>query len=157
MKKVMRMGSLTLLALSVMVLTTAGHAISGEEVRYTEHIKPVFDSKCIGCHGQDSPEYKEFKKDKKKYKAISKGPRMDSYTYLIYFTGWPDTGALMRRLDDGHNTKDGKPGNMYRYLGDNEAERQGNLRLFKEWVGHWSLKRWGDISKEELNSIKIEY
>jgi len=26
---------------------------------------------------------------------------MDSYERLIAFVGWPDTGALMRRLDDG--------------------------------------------------------
>jgi hypothetical protein len=39
-------------------------------------------------------------------------------------------------LDDGKNTKDGKPGNMYQYLGATEDERQKNLKLFKKWVGN---------------------
>jgi len=50
--------------------------------------------------------------------------RMDTYSHLIFYTAWPDTGSLMRRLDDGRNTKDGKPGNMYKYLGSTEEERQ---------------------------------
>jgi hypothetical protein len=31
-------------------------------------------------------------------------------------TAWPDIGALIRRLDDGKGSKDGKPGNMYQHL-----------------------------------------
>ncbi|MCL4536048.1 MAG: cytochrome C [Nitrospirae bacterium] len=128
-----------------------------EEITYRKHIKPVFDSKCIGCHGPQSPELPEFEKDKKKYKEMSKGPRMDSYTYLTSFVGWPDTGAIMRRLDDGKNTKDGKPGNMYQHLGSTEEERQQNLKLFKDWVGNWTLKKWKEITKEELDAIKVKY
>ena len=90
---------------------------------------------------------------------------MDTYADLIFYVGWPDTGAIMRRLDDGSNTKDGKPGNMYQYLGSTEEERQANLKLFKAWVGEeaWTLKRWdkkGDvpaISKEELDLMKLKY
>jgi hypothetical protein len=82
---------------------------------------------------------------------------MDSYTYITSFIVWPDTGAIMRRLDDGQNTKDGKPGNMYRNLGRTEEERQKNLAIFKEWVGNWTLKRWHEISKEELDRIKVKY
>ncbi len=82
---------------------------------------------------------------------------MDSYTYMISFVGWPDTGAIMRRLDDGKNTKDGSPGNMYKNLGDTDEERQKNLSIFKEWVGNWILKKWPDISKEEMNGIKVKY
>ena len=37
---------------------------------------------------------------------------MDTYADLIFFVGWPDTGALMRRLDDGKTAADGKPGNV---------------------------------------------
>ncbi|MDH3414137.1 MAG: cytochrome C, partial [Gammaproteobacteria bacterium] len=84
---------------------------------------------------------------------------------LIYFIGWPDTGAIMRRLDDGTNTKDGKAGNMYQYLGSTDAERKRNFALFKSWVGDdaWRLNRWkarGDvpgITKEQLNQIKVKY
>ncbi|MGC8872694.1 MAG: hypothetical protein ACP5QC_07490 [Caldimicrobium sp.] len=50
-----------------------------------------------------------------------------------------------------------KPGNMYQYLGTSEEERQKNLKLFKEWVGNWILKRWTEITKEEMNSIKVRY
>lgn len=90
---------------------------------------------------------------------------MDTYADLISFVGWPDTGAIMRRLDDGSNTADRKPGNMYQYLGATDEERQANLKLFMAWVGEdaWTLKRWnkkGDvpgITKEELHKIKVKY
>jgi hypothetical protein len=90
---------------------------------------------------------------------------MDTYADLIFYIGWPDTGAIMRRLDDGKSVKDGKPGNMYPYLGSNEEERQKNLNTFKEWVGRdaWTLKRWnprGDvagITRDELDKIKVKY
>jgi hypothetical protein len=128
-----------------------------EEVKYTSRIKQIFDAKCIGCHGADSPEYPEFKANKKKFEETSKGPKMDSYTNLIYFIGWPDNGAMMRRLDDGKSTKDGKSGNMYQYLGSTDEERQKNLALFKDWVGNWNLKKWADVTKEEMNGLKVKY
>lgn len=121
------------------------------EVTYRENIKPIFDARCASCHGETAPEYKAFKLDKEKYVADGMGPRMDSYTYLVYFTGWPDTGALMRRLDDA------KPGNMYQHLGDSEQERQQNLAQFKAWVGGWTLKRFKDITKEEIEAVKVPY
>ncbi len=145
--------------LSVLVgfLTVPFISWSEEEITYSKHIKPVFEARCSGCHGPESPELPEFERDREKYKRIMKGPKMDSYTHLISFIGWPDTGAIMRRLDDGKNTKDGKPGNMYQYLGSTEDERQHNLKLFKDWVDNWTLKKWKDITKEELNSIKVGY
>jgi hypothetical protein len=60
----------------------------------------------------------------------------------------------MRRLDDGKNTKDGKPGNMYLYLGGTDQERAANLSVFKHWVGGWTLKRKADITEEERKAIK---
>jgi cytochrome c5 len=128
-----------------------------EDMGYRSHIKPIIDAKCSGCHGAGAPELPEFKKDKKKHIEMMKGPKMDAYLHLIGFIGWPDTGAVMRRLDDGKNTKDGKPGNMYQYLGHTEEEKQQNLKLFKDWVGNWTLKRWKDITKEELDGIKVKY
>lgn len=84
---------------------------------------------------------------------------------LIFFVGWPDTGAMMRRLDDGTSAKGGRPGNMYQYLGTSEEERQKNLKLFRDWIGPgaWTLKRWkarGDvpgITKEELDAMRVKY
>lgn len=64
-----------------------------------------------------------------------------------------DTGALMRRLDDVTNTKDGKPGNMHGNLGKDAAERAANLAIFKQWVGGWTLKRANEISDAERNAI----
>lgn len=82
---------------------------------------------------------------------------MDSYTHLVFFVAWPDTGAIMRRLDDGQNTKDGKPGNMYKYLGDTEQERQKHLAIFKSWIGSWTLKRWFEVTKEEIDAMRLSY
>ncbi len=131
---------------------------NGEEVTYRKHIKPLFEAKCIACHGPDSaPEYYAFKAEPKKWLDKGQGMRMDTYSHLIFYTAWQDTGSLMRRLDDGKNTKDGKPGNMYPYLGASEEERQRNLKLFKDWVGHWTLKRWPEITKEDMEKIRVKY
>lgn len=59
--------------------------------------------------------------------------------------------------DNGKGGKDGKPGNMYQYLGTTEEERQQNLRLFRDWVGNWVPKKWPEITKEEMNGIKVKY
>ena len=90
---------------------------------------------------------------------------MDTYADLVAFVVWPDTGAIMRRLDDGKSTSDGKPGNMHQNLGATEEERQKNLNLFKEWVGKdaWKLNRWEArgkvpaITKEDMDNIKVKY
>lgn len=130
----------------------------GGEVTYTGHIAPLVAAKCAGCHGKESaPEYQAFKKEKEKWLAKGQGMRMDTYSHLVSYTAWPDTGALMRRLDDGANSKDAKPGNMYQHLGSTNEERQKNLSLFKSWVGKWVLKRWPEISKEELSGIAVKY
>jgi hypothetical protein len=82
---------------------------------------------------------------------------MPCSSHLVSFVGWPNSGALMRRLDDGKGSKNGKPGNMYQHLGSDEQERQVNLVLFKKWIGTWNLKRWADISKDELSGVKAKY
>lgn len=143
--------------LTLLVSITFSFSVYADEAKYSTHIKPIFEKSCAACHGAASPEQKEFKKDKDKYTAMQKGPRMDSYALIIQFIGWPDAGALMRRLDDGKNTKDGKPGNMYEHLGNTNEERQANLSVFKEWVGNWNLKRWADVTKEEIDKLKIAY
>ena len=126
-------------------------------VTWQKDIKPVFDKQCVGCHGADSPEHEEFVKDKKKWIDKSIGMRMDSYSLLISYVGWPQSGALMRRLDDGTGKTDKKAGNMYEHLGATEVERAANLAVFKGWVGNWNLKRGKDVTREELNSLKVAY
>lgn len=144
-----------------------GVSIAGiaAEVTYRKDIRPLMVQKCLFCHGADAPYLGDFDENKKKFEAAFKGPRMDTYADLVFFVGWPDTGALMRRLDDGKNTSDGKPGNMYQNLGSTEEERQKNLNLLKEWVGTdaWKLNRWQArgkvpaITKEDLDKIKVKY
>ncbi len=152
----MKKAALVFLALTLAIAFST--ASWSEETTYRKHIKPVFDTKCIGCHGHDAaPEYYAFKEEKDKWLAKGKGMRMDTYSHLAFYTAWPDTGALMRRLDDGKNTKDGKPGNMYQHLGATEEERQQNLKFFMGWVGNWTLKKWPEITKEEMNGIKVKY
>lgn len=137
-------------------LLLAGSALAAD-TSYTKHVRPVWEAKCMACHGEQSPYLAEFLSKKDFYIKLSKGPRMDSYPALIMYVGWPDTGALMRRLDDGKNTKDGKPGNMYVHLGADEEERQRNLAVFKNWVGEggWVLSKFKDLSREQLGKMKV--
>lgn len=151
-----------IISLSILLTSTA---LFAADVSYRKDIFPLWKTKCMTCHGAQSPYLGDFEEDKEKYKQMMRGPRMDTYADLIFYVGWPDTGAIMRRLDDGSNTKDGKPGNMYQYLGSSEEERQANLKLFKAWVGEeaWILKRWNKkgetpaVTKEEISKMKLEY
>ena len=141
-----------------------GAGALAQDATYRKDIKPIFDQKCAACHGAASPNLQEFLENQKKFEAAMKGPRMDSYADLVQLIGWPDTGAIMRRLDDGKNAG-GKPGNMYQFLGSSDEERQKNLQTFKAWVGPegWILKRWNargnvpGITKEELDKIRVKY
>lgn len=142
--------------LAIMASVTAVQA-QAAEVGWLKDIKPLFDKNCLECHGKDSPEHDVFAKDKKGFTEKGIGMRMDTYSHLISYVGWPYTGALMRRLDDGSGKADKKPGNMYEHLGANDAERKANLATFKAWVGNWNHKRWKDITKEELSDIKAKY
>lgn len=129
----------------------------GEEkdlVTYEKDVKSIISKGCLSCHGSDAPTIEEFDKNKEGFKQKNKGPRMDTYQYLMIFVNGKDTGALMRRLDDGKNTKDGKPGNMYINLGGTDLERAKNLEIIRKWVGSWTLKRKAEITEEELRAIK---
>ena len=147
---------------AVLGVSVAGIAA---EVTYRKDIRPLMVQKCLFCHGAEAPYLGDFEENKKKYEAAFKGPRMDTYADVVSFVGWPDSGAIMRRLDDGKNTSNGKPGNMYQNLGATEEERQKNLNLFKEWVGKdaWKLNRWEArgkvpaITKGDLDKIKVKY
>lgn len=146
------------LLIAVAAITLAGTVqAEAAEVTWQKDIKPLFDKQCVSCHGKDSPEHGEFARDKKGYTEKGVGMRMDTYSHLITYVGWPYTGALVRRLDNGTSREDKKPGNMYEHLGATDAERKANLAIFKSWVGSWNVKRWKDISKDELNAIKAKY
>lgn len=152
--------------LAASLVVVVGAAAAAQEVTYRTAIAPLWQAKCIACHGAQSPERADFLLDEKGYEAKSQGPRMDSYERFIAFIAWPDTGALMRRLDDGTSPlAGGKPGNMYVHLGSTDEERATNLKLVKAWVGEgaWNLNRWekrGDVpmaSKEQMDKIKVKY
>jgi len=135
-------------------------ASSEAQEKYLTRIKPIFDANCVACHGPGAPEYEQFSAEKERWLARGIGMRMESFRQLAGFVVWPNTGALMRRLDDGKSTKDGKPGNMYQYLGGTDAERQANLAAFKAWVGLWTLKRFPELTREEileLNKLRERY
>lgn len=123
-------------------------------VTYDKEVKPIISQSCLSCHGSNAPTIEEFNKNKEGFTKQNKGPRMDTYKNLIIFVNGTDTGALMRRLDDGKNTKDGKPGNMYIKLGKTDSERAMNLEVIKNWIGGWTLKRKAEITEEELKAIK---
>ena len=154
----------TNLALAALALAAAA-AASAADVTYSNHIRPMFKKLCDECHGANPPTRAEFKLAEEKFKKDKLGPRTDTYDHLIALVGWPDTGALMRRLDDGGATADGKPGNMYKHLGESDAERAANLHVIKAWVGEdaWKLNRWkkrGDVpaaAKEDLEKLKLAY
>lgn len=107
-----------LLALALL----SGFAVSAaaQELTWRKDIAPIVKKGCAECHGADAPEYGDWMllDDAKRKKE---GPRMDTYTNFMNYVVWPATGAMMRRLDDGANAG-GKKGNMYKYLGDDDAE-----------------------------------
>jgi len=154
------------LAAALMVLVLGASNVAAQEVTYRNSIAPLWKAQCIACHGAPSPERADFLLDEKGYEAKSQGPRMDSYERFIAFIAWPDTGALMRRLDDGTSPNaGGKPGNMNQYLGSTAQERAANLKIVKAWVGDgaWNLNRWNKrgevpaVTKEQLDKIKVKY
>lgn len=146
---------------STAVITLAALAVAGgaaasdkQVVTYENTIRGIVAQKCLACHGAGAPSLEEFDKDKEGWKKKSKGPRMDSYANLIVFVSGSDAGALMRRLDDGKNTKDGKPGNMHAWLGGTDGERAQTLELFKKWVGSWNLKRRKELTEAERRAVE---
>lgn len=138
------------------------------DVTYRVDIAPMIKAQCAECHAaeNDAPTLAEFKLDEEKYKKAKVGPRTDSYENLLMLIVYPDSGALMRRLDDGKDPlANGKPGNMYKNLGATDAERAKNLQLVKDWLGDggWNLNRWGKkgdvpgVTKEALDKLKLKY
>ncbi len=152
----------TLIAVLGVIMTSPLYA---QEVIYSANIAALFKKSCSECHGADAPNYAQFKAKEDFYKKEKIGPRMNSYEEVLHYIAWPQTGAMMRRLDDGTNTPDKKPGNMYRHLGETDAERSANLKLMKSWIGEdaWFLNRLnkrGDVpgvSLEQLQKVKAKH
>jgi hypothetical protein len=131
-------------------------AAAADDITYENTVKKILAERCANCHfgAKGAPTMAEFDKDKAAYIKKFKGPKLDDYESVMVIVKGSDAGALMRRLDDGKNTKDGKPGNMYNYLGKDPHERAERLAKMKQWVGNWSLKRRNELSDAELAAIK---
>ena len=129
-----------LMTLAVLLSGTAA-AANAQDVTWRKDVQPIVASKCAGCHGASQPEFAEWMIQREKNKNLA--PRMDTYAHFMNYVVWPATGAMMRRLDDGKATG-GTPGNMYAFLGANDAERAANLKIIKAWLGEgaWNLNRW---------------
>lgn len=148
----------------VILLSTAIAASAGaQELTWRKDVQPIIAAKCAGCHGPNQPEFSEWMVQREKNKSLA--PRMDTHAHFMNYVVWPATGAMMRRLDDGKGVAGGKPGNMYAFLGADDAERAKNLQTIKAWLGEgaWNLNRWekrGDtpgITKEQIDKIKAKY
>ncbi|MDP1718210.1 MAG: cytochrome C [Burkholderiales bacterium] len=141
----------------------ASATASAQDLTWRKDIQPIVAAKCAGCHGANQPAFAEWYVQREKNKNLAS--RMDNYTDFMNYVVWPATGAMMRRLDDGKGAAGGKPGNMYGFLGADDAERAKNLQTLKAWLGEgaWNLNRWekrGDtpaITKEQLDKIKAKY
>jgi mono/diheme cytochrome c family protein len=146
----------TIASIFFLMVFVGGSAIAAgtDAVTYERDIKKIMSEQCLSCHGSDAPTMADFKKEEEKFKKAMKGPRADTYANLMVMVNGSDTGALMRRLDDGKNTANGKPGNMFGYLGGTDGEKAKNLEMIKKWIGGWTLKRKKDISGDELKGIK---
>ena len=143
------------------------------DVTYRKEVAPMMQKYCAECHSEKagSPSMADFNLDQDKYKKEKVGPRSDTYEHLLQLVNGKSTGAFMRRLDDGTSPySGGKPGNMYKYLceqdnKDNNAECAANLLVLKAWVGEggWNLNRMsarGDVpalTKEQMDKVKVKY
>jgi hypothetical protein len=159
----MKLGLVTATLFAAMITP----AMAQQDVSYRKDIEPVMKKYCNECHAApEAPSYADFKLNEEKWKKEKVGPRLDTYEHLVVLVAYPGTGAFMRRLDDGTNPiAGGKPGNMYKHLGETDAERNTNLAIIKAWVGEggWNLNRMkarGDVpgvTIDQLNKLKLNY
>ena len=138
------------------------------DVSYRADVAPLLKAQCAECHfaAAGAPTLQEFDLAKEKFTKDKTGPRLDTYETLVSLIAYPDSGAFMRRLDDGTSQyAGGKPGNMYKYLGETDAERAKNLVTLKAWLGQggWNLNRWkarGEVpavTKEQVDKLVLKY
>jgi len=155
--------------LAVVASAAVALPVMAADVTYRTDVAPMVKKYCAECHAApDAPSMAEFKLDEEKYKKAKVGPRSDTYEHLLQLVNGNSTGALMRRLDDGTNPyAKNKPGNMYKYLGETEAERAANFKIINAWVvgegNKWDMNGIGQrgdmppITLEQLRRIKAKY
>ena len=154
-----------ILILACSLLIALATPVTADELTWRKDIQPIVQANCAACHGADAPIFEDWEHDRDRWAKQNTGPRMDTYAYFMRHVVWPATGSVMRRLDDGKGSPDGKPGNMHQFLGATGEERARNLQTIKSWLGEgaWNLNRWkargnvSPISKEQLDKIKAQY
>jgi hypothetical protein len=104
-------------------------------------ILPIFEANCMDCHGDDAPSYATYLTAPERFKKEKLGPRMMSYDEVMLFVTGPEFGSMARRLDDGANTPNQRRGNMFKYLGETDRQREENLRILKQWIGEKSWRQ----------------
>jgi hypothetical protein len=153
------------LGLAILGLFIFTATVNAQELTWRKDVQSIVQAHCGACHGSTAPPYEEWNLDRDKWTKQNTGPRMDTYPHFMRHVVWPATGSVMRRLDDGKAAPDGKPGNMFQYLGAADEERAKNLQTIKAWLGQgaWNLNRWEargkvpGITKEQLDKIKAKY
>ncbi|PKO61101.1 MAG: cytochrome C [Betaproteobacteria bacterium HGW-Betaproteobacteria-18] len=157
--------------LAVLAGAVVALPVVAADVTYRNDIAPMLKKLCAECHTPEAgaPTMQEFKLDEDKYKKQLKvGPRLDTYEHVRVLIDGSSTGAFMRRLDDGTNPYvKGKAGNMYKYLGETDAERAANLKIVKAWVvgegKEWNLNGVGQrgdmppVTLEQLRQVQTKY
>ena len=125
-------------------------ACRGGDVTYRNDVAPLLKKYCAECHAAtaDAPSMADFKLDEEKYKKAKVGPRSDTYEHLLQLVNGNSHGrfhAPPGRWDQPLRQR-GKPGNMYKYLGETEAERAANFKIVNAWVV-------GEGNKWDMNGI----
>ena len=72
---------------------------SAQDVTWRKDVQPIIAAKCAGCHGPNQPGFADWNVQRVKDKNLA--PQLVTYAYLMNHVVWPETGAVMRRLDDG--------------------------------------------------------
>lgn len=119
---------------AALALAAGTGSAAAQSVTYENSVKDLLADRCGRCHGKSSPSFADFEKDKAEWKKKTKGPRFDNYAELMVMVKGAQAGELMRRLDDGKNTADHKPGSMHRFLGKTDEERAQRFETMKKWV-----------------------
>jgi hypothetical protein len=149
----------------IAVLIAAVAPAEANDLTWRKDIEPIVQANCSACHGSGAPIYEEWNLDREKWTKQNVGPRLDTYADFMRHVVWPATGSVMRRLDDGKAAANGKPGNMFNFLGATDAERAKNLQTIKAWLGDgaWNHQRWSGrgaapgITKDRLDKVKANY
>jgi len=67
------------------------------------------------------------------------------------------SGAVIRRLDDGRIRKTGSQGTCTSISAPPMKNGRQISPCSKDWIGTWNLKKWPDVTEEEMNGLRMDY